>query len=56
MVTKLRTVTLLEAGFNFNNKVLGKATLEYAEKHDYIAKEQYGSRPGKCAIDHVIHK
>ena len=56
LVTKLRTITLLEADFNFNNKVLGRATINHAEKNNLIAKEQYGSRPGKQAIDHAVHK
>ena len=55
-VDKLRTIALLEADFNFNNKLLGKTTLMHAEKNDLIAREQYGSRPGKSAIDHAIHK
>ncbi len=56
LVTKLRTITLLEADFNYNNKILGRSTLQHAEKHGLIAKEQYGSRPGKSAIDHAVHK
>ncbi len=56
LVTKLRTVTLLEADFNFNNKILGKRTMEHAERNNLIAKEQYGSRPGKNSIKHAIHK
>lgn len=56
LVTKLRTITLTEADFNFNNKLLGKQTLTFAEQHNLIAKEQYGSRKGKSAIDHAIHK
>lgn len=43
LVGKLRTVTLLEADFNFNNKVLGKETLHHAEINGLLAKEQYGS-------------
>jgi hypothetical protein len=56
LVTKLRTITLTEADFNFNNKYLGKQTLEHAEANNLIAKEQYGSRKGKSAIAHAIHK
>ena len=36
-----------EDNFNFNNKVLGKQALQYAEKNDVIVKEQHGSRPEK---------
>jgi hypothetical protein len=56
LVTGLRTVVLTEADFNFNNKVLGKMTLNHAEMTGALAKEQYGSRKGKRAIDHAIHK
>jgi hypothetical protein len=56
LVTGLRTVVLTEVDFNFNNKILGKMTLHHAEMTGALAKEQYGSRKGKWAIDHAIHK
>lgn len=56
LVSKLRTITLTEADFNFNNKFLGKTTISHAEKHKLLAKEQYGSRKGKNSIEHAIHK
>jgi hypothetical protein len=56
LVTKLCTITLTEADFNFNNKILGKETPKHAEMNNLIAKEQYGSRKGKSAIEHVLHK
>ena len=56
LVTKLRTITLLEADFNFNNKVLSKATIDHAEANNLIAKEQYGSRKHRSAVDHAVHK
>jgi hypothetical protein len=56
LVSKLRTITLTEADFNFNNKVLGKQTLHHAKINNLIAKEQYGSRKGKGAIEHALHK
>lgn len=56
LVTSLQTLVLLEADFNFNNKLLGKTTMQHAEKHNLIAKEQYGSRKGKSAILHAVHK
>jgi hypothetical protein len=56
LVNKLRTITLTEADFNFNNKFLGKHTIAHAEKHNLLAKEQYGSRKGKNSIEHAIHK
>jgi hypothetical protein len=56
LVTKVRTITLTEADFNFNNKLLGKTTLQHTEDNNLLAKEQYGSRKGKSAIEHVTHK
>jgi hypothetical protein len=56
LVSKLRTITLTEADFNFNNKVLGRDTLSHAEEQQFIAKEQYGSCKGKSALEHAVHK
>ena len=55
LVTKLHTITLMEADFNFNNKILGRATIQHPEKYGMLPDEQYGSRPKKSAIDHAIH-
>ena len=55
-VENLRSIVLVEADFNFNNKILGKQTIEHAESKNLIAKEQYGSRSGKCAVDHALNK
>ena len=56
LVTNLRTIVLTEADFNYNNKVLGRETLRLAELNNALAKEQYGSRKGKSAIHHALHK
>lgn len=56
LVHKLRTIVLTEADFNFNNKLLGKRTLRHAEVNNLLPKEQYGSRKGKSAINHALHK
>jgi hypothetical protein len=56
LVTKLRTIVLTEADFNYCNKVLGKTTLEHAETNKLLPKEQYGSRKGHNSIDHAVHK
>ena len=56
LVTKLRTIVLTEADFNYCNKVLGKMTLEHAERNKLLPKEQYGSRKGHNSIDHAVHK
>jgi hypothetical protein len=55
-VDKLRTIVLLEADFNFNNKILGKEGMRTAEINNALAPEQYGSRTGHSSIDHAIHK
>lgn len=56
LVTKLRTIVLCEAGLTFNNSKLAKSTMEYAERNNYLAPEQFGSRNGKKAVDHAVHK
>lgn len=56
LVTKLRTLVLTAADFNHNNKILGRRTMHHAEKHNLLAKEQYGSRANKKAVDHALHK
>ena len=44
LITKLRTIVLSDSNFNFNSKILGKATLAHAETNNRLAREQYGSR------------
>lgn len=39
LVSKLRTIALIETDFNFNNKLLGKITMEHVEKYNLIAHE-----------------
>ena len=56
LVDQMRTIVLTEADFNFNNKILGRLTLQKAETAKAIPKEQYGSRKGHSAIDHAINK
>ena len=55
-VTKLRTIVLTEADYNFSNKKLGRDSIRHAEANDLIAPEQYGSRRGKSAIEHALNK
>ena len=55
-ISRLRSIVLTEADFNFNNKILGRTTLQVAENNNMIAKEQYGSRKGRSSIDHALHK
>ena len=56
LVSKLQILVLTEADFNYNNKLLGRRTLQHAETQKMIAKEQYGSRAGESVIDHAVHK
>ena len=56
LVDQMRTIVLTEADFNFNNKLLGRMTLQMAEEAKAIPKEQYGSRKGHSSIDHAINK
>ena len=53
---KLRLVLLMDCRFNHNNKLIGKKMMEYGERHNLIAKEQYGSRKRKSAIQHALNK
>jgi hypothetical protein len=41
---KLRTIVLMEADFNFLNKIIGGRVMAHAEQCGTIAPEQYGSR------------
>ena len=43
-VEKMRTILLMNAEFNMNNKKLGRDMMINAELHGEIAREQYGSR------------
>ena len=54
-VNKLRTICLMEADFNFINKVIGRRVLANAEQCYNIAIEQFGSRKAKSAILYAIN-
>ena len=53
---KLRLILLFDARFNHNNKLIGKKMMEFAEEQGILAKEQFGSRKHKSAIEHAINK
>jgi hypothetical protein len=53
---QLRTIVLMEADFNFLNKLAGKRIMDNAENSCSIAEEQFGSRKAKGAINHAINK
>jgi hypothetical protein len=49
-VDKLRTIVLMEADFNYLNKIVGRRILKNAEETKYIAQEQFGSRKKKVLL------
>jgi hypothetical protein len=53
---KLRLILLMDARFNHNNKLIGKKMMEYGEKYNLLAPEQFGSRKHKSAIEHATNK
>ena len=55
-VEKLRTINLLECEFNFNNKIMGRAVGECAERNNLLPKEQYGSRKRHQARHQGLNK
>ena len=55
-VEDLRTIQLLQAESNFNNKKVGRDTMQTAEANKLIPREQYGSRKQKQAILHAVNK
>jgi len=56
LVTKLRAIILMEADFNFHNKLIfGKRMLDLARKHNLVPDEIY-SEKGKTAEDAILHQ
>ena len=55
-VASLRTICLMEADFNHNNKKLGRDALASGERHNLLPREQYGSRKRRKAIHHAVNK
>ena len=54
-VDKLRTIVLLEADFNQENKRLGREAMHLALKQNLLTDEQY-SRPGRSSQDNALNK
>ena len=46
---KLRTILLLEADFNMNNKALGSDIMRLGERHRVFSRDNYGGRRGHRA-------
>ena len=55
-VSKLPTIVLFEADFNFTNKAVGKKVGTRAETHQGMAKEQGGSRKNHRAVEIGLNK
>ena len=55
-VTRLRTILLYEADFNHNNKLMGRAMMQFSEWNGLLAPEQYGSRKAHSAIYQCVNK
>ena len=56
LVTKLRAILLMEADFNYHNKLIfGKRMLDLARNHDLVPEEIY-SEKGKTAEDAILHQ
>ena len=49
-VGDIRTINLIEADFNYNNKKMAKDLLWYCEKNNFLSKEQYSSRHSHSAL------
>ena len=57
-VHTLRTINLFKAGFNFNNKLMGRDVMRCAETNKLLPDEQFGSRTRKKrrVINRVVNK
>ena len=55
-ITKMRTIQLMHAEFNFNNKKLGRDMMKWAERAGTIADEQNRGMVGHRAIFAALNK
>ena len=54
LVTKLRAILLMEADFNYHNRlIMGIRMMDLAQKHDMIPEEIF-SKKGKTAEDAIL--
>ena len=54
-IERMRTIVLIEADHNMNNKLLGKRAMAYGEEHNALAPEQYGSRKNLSAAQASVN-
>ena len=52
----MRTIQLMEAEFNMNNKKLGRDVMAFAEQHKALAPEQFGSRKNHQSVLAALNK
>jgi len=52
----MRTIELMAAQYNMNNKRLGRIAMRHAEKYNLLPKEQYGSRKRHRSITCLLNK
>ena len=55
-VKKMRTIQMMDAEFQANNKLVGKKAMEFAERNSLIPPGQCGSRKKHQAIDLALSK
>ena len=55
-VEKMRTIQLMHAVFNMNNKKLGRDMMRSAEARNILAREQFGSRKHHQSITAALNK
>lgn len=55
-VDKMRTIMLMHAEFNMNNKLIGKIMMEFAERFYLLAIEQFGSRQDHQVVAAALNK
>ena len=55
-IDKMRTIMLMQAEFNMNNKFIGKIMMQTAEKFGLLAMEQFGSRNRHQSIAAALNK
>ena len=57
LVVKLRAILLMEADFNYANKeIFGRRMMWFAEDHNMLPDEAYGSRKNREAIDLALNR
>ena len=56
LIEDLRTINLMEACFNFNNKFMARSTMKCAEENKLLPAEQYSSRKLHCIASQAINK